>query len=85
MATGQEKTITHRSKYFSPDISEDGKTIVAVDARPGMPSHLHLLDAFNGALVKGTVQSRKLLLYLSQICAADNSIVTAVPRYLPAR
>ncbi|HSC37748.1 MAG TPA: hypothetical protein VLD19_07755, partial [Chitinophagaceae bacterium] len=28
IATGQQKTITHHSKYFSPDISADGKTIV---------------------------------------------------------
>lgn len=50
--TGQQKTITRRSKYFSPAISEDGKAIVAVQVLPGGESQLHLLNAANGALIK---------------------------------
>lgn len=50
--TGQQKTITRRSKYFSPAISEDGKTIVAVQVPPGGTSQLHLLNAEDGALIK---------------------------------
>lgn len=50
--TGLQKTITRHSKYFSPAISADGKTIVAVQVPPGGQSQLHLLNAENGALIK---------------------------------
>jgi hypothetical protein len=50
--TGSQKTITRHSKYFSPAISEDGQTIVAVDVQPGAQSQLHLLKAENGAFIK---------------------------------
>ena len=32
--TKQEKKITSHTRYFSPDISHDGKTIVAVECQP---------------------------------------------------
>ncbi len=50
--TGHQKTITRHSKYFSPAISEDGKTIVAVQVPVNGQSQLHLLNAENGALIK---------------------------------
>ncbi|MEP6746853.1 MAG: hypothetical protein ABJB86_03955 [Bacteroidota bacterium] len=52
VASGTQKTITHKSKYFSPDISEDGKTILAVDVQPGKQSVLHVLNAQTGELMK---------------------------------
>ncbi|HEY4151251.1 MAG TPA: hypothetical protein VGM41_20075 [Chitinophagaceae bacterium] len=77
MATGQQKTITHRSKYFSPDISEDGKTIVAVDARPGKRCRLHLLDANTGALVEELANPENFF-YTYPKFVQSNLVVTAV-------
>ena len=48
--SGAQKTITKKSKYFSPDISEDGKTIIAVHVEAGK-SELHLLDS-NGTVTR---------------------------------
>ncbi|MDB5136514.1 MAG: hypothetical protein JWP37_3117, partial [Mucilaginibacter sp.] len=50
--TGEEHYITNNSKYFSPDFSADGKTIVAVQVGPSGKSELHLLTASNGKLKK---------------------------------
>ncbi|MEO5685467.1 MAG: hypothetical protein ABIQ88_22665 [Chitinophagaceae bacterium] len=50
-ASGMQKTITRKSKYFSPAISDDGETIVAVDVQPGKQSVLHLLNAATGSLI----------------------------------
>jgi hypothetical protein len=52
VASGIQKTITRKSKYFAPDISEDGKTIVAVDVQPASQSVLHLLNSETGAVIK---------------------------------
>jgi len=52
LSTGIQKTITRKSKYFSPDISENGETIVAVNIQPGKQSALHLLDAVTGSIIK---------------------------------
>lgn len=49
--TGKQRSVTSHTKYFSPDISEDGSTIVAVRVDPGGASALHLLDAGNGRLI----------------------------------
>lgn len=43
--TGNERTITSKTRYLSPDISEDGKKIVAVHSFPGGNNELHILDA----------------------------------------
>jgi hypothetical protein len=75
--TGRQKTITHHSKYFSPDISADGKTIVAAQSKPGEISHLHLLDAANGALLK-EIPNPARLFYTYPRFVNDKQVVTAV-------
>ncbi len=49
--TGKQKTITNHTKYFSPDISADGKSVVAVDQSISGKSTLHILDAVMGKVV----------------------------------
>lgn len=46
--SGQQQKITHRSKYFSPDISADGNTVLAVHVKADGSSELHLINAANG-------------------------------------
>ncbi len=77
MASGEEKTITHKSKYFSPDISANGKTIVAVEARPGTRCRLHLLDAGSGSLIK-ELPNPDNLFYTYPKFVRENLIVAAV-------
>jgi len=48
--TGREHRITKGSKYFSPDFSADGKTIVAVQINTSGKSEIHLLNAADGKI-----------------------------------
>ncbi|HUC83328.1 MAG TPA: hypothetical protein VMR70_20625 [Flavisolibacter sp.] len=42
--TGEEKTITNKARYFTPDISPDGSRILAVAFTDSLESELHLLN-----------------------------------------
>lgn len=50
VATGKERRITRNSKYFSPDFSADGKTIIAVQVGPSGKNEVHLLNASDGKI-----------------------------------
>jgi len=49
--SGQQKTLTKKTKYFSPDISEDGKQIVAVNESAKGVCKLDLFNATTGKLI----------------------------------
>ncbi len=49
--TGKQKNLANRTRYFSPDISEDGKRIVTVEQSVNGKAALHILDAGNGKLI----------------------------------
>ncbi len=72
-----QRTITHQSKYFSPDISEDGQSIAAVQIFPGGKSELHLLDANTGK-VKTVFHSAEINVFTDPKFADDKTIITAV-------
>lgn len=44
ITSGKEKIISQKSRYFTPDISPDGATILAVSYTDSLESELHLLD-----------------------------------------
>ncbi|MBI1344209.1 MAG: hypothetical protein GC171_14890 [Terrimonas sp.] len=50
--TGQQKTLTKKSKYFTPDISPAGDQLVAVLMDEKGKNAIHILDAANGSLLK---------------------------------
>jgi hypothetical protein len=75
--TKQQQTITHGSSYFAPDISADGKNIVAVDVRPGGFATLHLVDASSGAILK-KVPNPQQLFYSHPKFYNQQSVVAAV-------
>ena len=50
--SGKQKIITKKTKYFSPDISDDREKIVAVNVSASGFSQLHLLNANSGKLLK---------------------------------
>ncbi len=77
VATGTQKTITKRSKYFSPDISEDGKTIIAVLQSPQGKSELHLIDANDGKVLQ-IVSNPQKLIYTYPKFLNDETIISAV-------
>ncbi|MFD0794441.1 hypothetical protein ACFQZX_12510 [Mucilaginibacter litoreus] len=77
VATGKEKRITRKTKYFSPAFSVDGKTIVAVQVAPTGKSELHLLDAQTGSLI-ATVVNKANLFYSYPKFYDANTLIAAV-------
>jgi hypothetical protein len=76
-ATGEQQTITHKTRYFSPDISEDGKTIIAVAIKPGGTAALHVLDAITGAVLKKLPNTAGIF-YTYPKFINENKVVAAV-------
>lgn len=60
ITTGRQRTITRKTKYFSPDISNDGKTILAVHVKPGGNSALHIINAADGTIQKQLSNTQQL-------------------------
>jgi hypothetical protein len=75
--TKQQQTLTHKTKYFSPDISEDGKKIAAVHIDPSGKSELHILDAGSGQLLR-QLHSSEIGLFTDPEFTDNNTVVTAV-------
>ncbi len=75
--TGVQKTITRLSKYFSPALSADAQTIVAVDVQPGAQSVLHLLNANTGALLQA-LPNKDSLFYTYPQFVNNGQLVAAV-------
>ena len=50
--TKQQKQLTVKSKYFSPDINAEGTEILAVNVNTDGTNNLHRLDAATGAVIQ---------------------------------
>ncbi|MFB9841553.1 TolB family protein [Mucilaginibacter ginsenosidivorans] len=74
VATGKEKRLTKSSKYFAPDFSPDGKTIVAVQVGPSGKSEIHLLSAVGGKRLQIVANSDKLFFTYPKFYGEDKLI-----------
>ena len=77
MNTGEDKKITFRTKYFSPDISEDGKHIVAVQQNVNVQTTLHILNSETGSIEK-SIPNDDSLFYTYPKFYNDSQVAVAV-------
>lgn len=75
--TGEQKKLTTKTRYFSPDINDSGTVIVAAQFLPDGSSALHLLDAGNGQLLK-PLPNPSAHFYTYPKFFGQNAVVTAV-------
>jgi hypothetical protein len=75
--TGKEHRITKNTKYFSPDFSPDGKTIVTVKEGTDGRCDIHLLDAETGKLIS-IVPNKENLFYTYPKFYGNNHLIAAV-------
>lgn len=75
--TGSEKTITHHTRLLSPDISEDGSKVIAVNSAPSGENSLALVDASNGSIIHNIPNPDRLIFTYPKFYN-DNKIVAAV-------
>jgi len=75
--TGEDKKLTHRSRYFAPDISVDGSEIIAVQEAADGSCELHLLETATGQLIN-RIPNRDSLFYTYPKFYSNKTVVTAV-------
>ena len=69
--------LTRRTRYAAPDLSPDGRTIVAVSTTPGLRCSLVFLDAFTGEVLMDLVPPENLFIQ-RPAWSSDGSAVTIV-------
>jgi len=75
--THQQKTITHKTKYFSPDISPGEDKVVAVYAGSDGRSELHILDIETGER-RSVISAADIGLFTDPKFISADSIISAV-------
>ncbi|MEO6704924.1 MAG: hypothetical protein ABI297_04505 [Ginsengibacter sp.] len=75
--SGHQRTITKKTKYFSPDISEDGQKIVVVDVPASGKCNLKLLNTNTGKLIQELPNPQKLF-YTYPKFYGNKKIISAV-------
>lgn len=73
----QQQTITHKTKYFSPDISPSGLKVVAVYAGLKGRSELHVLDAATGQK-QSAISAADIGLFTDPKFMSEDSVISAV-------
>ncbi|HWB90482.1 MAG TPA: hypothetical protein VG605_01465, partial [Puia sp.] len=76
--TGEDRRLTSRSRYFSPDLSADGRQIATVQEAADGSCSLFLLDADKGSVIKQLPNPDKLFYTYPKFYANATQIVTAV-------
>ena len=74
--TGTQKTLIRHTKYFAPDINDDGTKIVAVHVGPNGRAVLQILNATNGNVITAIPNPQNLFYTYPKFY--DNKIIAAV-------
>ncbi|HXS57905.1 MAG TPA: hypothetical protein VN726_17345, partial [Hanamia sp.] len=77
VSDGHEQTLSKKTKYFSPDISEDGKSVVVVDEASSGKCSLKLLNASDGKVIS-TLPNPENLFYTYPKFYGNEKIISAV-------
>ena len=77
VTNGNQQMLTSHTKYFSPDISNDGQKIIAVNEPSNGKYNLDLLDANDGKLISSIPNTDQLFYTYPKFYGADK-IISAV-------
>ncbi|MEO5501535.1 MAG: hypothetical protein ABIR31_08845 [Ginsengibacter sp.] len=77
ISSGKQHTITHRGKYFSPDINNDGNQIVAVEELPDQRNRLVILNSQTGEVSKILPNKDSMSFYFPKF-KSDSKIIAPV-------
>ncbi len=76
IATGNEKKLTKKGYYFTPDISPDGEKIIVVSINDSLKTDLHLLTK-EGAFLKGFAPPENAVFFQPRFIN-DSSVVVGL-------
>jgi hypothetical protein len=77
-ANGKTYTITHHTKYFSPDITADGRYIITAFTSPEQHYGLHWLDARTGAKLKELPNPENWYYTFPRFTASGDAVISPV-------
>jgi hypothetical protein len=77
-ATGKTRTLTHGTRYFSPDISADGKQIIVSYSLPSQQFGLQLLDAATGKVLSTLPNPEKWYYTYPKFTEDGQAVISAV-------
>jgi len=77
LKTGKKIQLTHKSRYFAPALSPDGKEIVTVHVDNQSKYSLHILDAETGEVLK-TITAGNNLFFLTPHWSDDGKYIVTV-------
>jgi hypothetical protein len=72
--SGIEKKLTTKNKYFTPDISPSGKSVVAVLINDSLQTELHLLNSLDGSIIN-RIRSRENFFVHPRFIDEENVVV----------
>jgi hypothetical protein len=75
--SGEQKTITHRSKYFTPDISSNGEWVAAIELSADGKSELHILHTGTGEVIQ-KIKAADVAVFTDPKFIDESSLITAV-------
>jgi hypothetical protein len=75
--TGAQYKLANKTRYFTPDISADGKMIAAVQVAENGRSELHVMDAVTGKVLS-SIHASEINLFTDPKFIDSNNLVTAV-------
>ena len=75
--TRKDTRITNKTKYFSPDISPDGQSVVAVNLTPSGKCFLDILDLHTGKMLKQIPNPDSLVYTYPKYLGPDQLVVAA--------
>jgi len=75
--TGKQRQLTHKTKYFAPDFSADGKKIVVVNAEPSGKCEIVILSAADGKVLNVVPNPDKLFFTYPKFYRTNQLVSTA--------
>ena len=78
IATGSQKRLTSKGKYYTPDISPSGNKIIAVRITDSLQTELQLLDSRTGAVLKKIKAGTGDIYFLNPRFVDENRIVAGI-------
>ncbi len=75
--TNEQRNLTTKTKYFSPEINEAGTKVIAVNVNEDGSNSLHVLDAGNGAVLQ-VVPNENNYFYTQTKFINDNEVISAI-------
>lgn len=82
--SGEQKKLTNKTKYFTPDISTDGSLVLAVNISPEGKNELHLINTSDGT-IKSRISNQNQYFFTQTKFLPNNQYAVSAVRDMQGR